>query len=215
MGRHQTSASSLILNRIKNKGPGWVFTPSVFLDLGTRTAVGLALNRLKKDGTIRQLARGLYDNPRHDPQLGLMSPSTDAVADALRGRDAVRLQPTGAYAANLLGLSEQVPMRSVFLTDGRTRTVRLGKQTIQLRHTTPRYLATAGRISGLVFQALRHRGRHQDHTIAVDVLARRLSDTDKVQLRQDLPYAPQWMAPLIRQIAPPPASHEPIHPSTG
>jgi len=201
MGRHRTSASSQIHDRILPKGAGWVFTPSVFLDLGTRTAVGLALTRLKQDGTIRQLDRGLYDYPRRDPQLGLMSPSTEAIADALKGRDAVRLQPSGAYAANLLGLSEQVPMKTVFLTDGRTRTVRLGKQMIQLRHTTPRYLATAGRVSGLVFQALRHRGRQQVADDVIQVLRSRLSDADKAQLRDDLPYAPQWMAPIVRQIA--------------
>jgi hypothetical protein len=70
---------------------------------------------------------GPHDYPRRDPVLGLLAPSVEGIANALRGRDAVRIQPSGAYAANLLGLSDQVPMRVVFLTDGQTRRVRIGK----------------------------------------------------------------------------------------
>mgnify|MGYP001815140294 CR=1 FL=1 len=95
---------------------------------------------------IRQLARGLYDYPKIDPQLGSLQPSTDDIASALAGRDATRLQPSGAYAANLLGLSTQVPMKVVYLTDGRSRTVQVGKRQIILKHTTPRNMATAGKI---------------------------------------------------------------------
>ena len=203
MGKHPTSTDSQVLDRIRQKGPGWVFTPSAFLDLGSRTAVGLALSRHRKTGTLRQLARGLYDYPKSDPQLGLLSPSTDAIADALKGRDAVRLQPSGAYAANLIGLSNQVPMKIVFLTDGRTRAVRLGRQVIQLRHTTPRNMATAGRVSGLVIQALRQFGRSQATDSTIDALRQRLTDADKTQLLQDQPYAPAWMASVFKRIAQP------------
>ena len=110
------SVDSKVLNRICSHVRGWVFTPDAFQDLGSRAAVDVALRRQKRAGTIRQLARGLYDYPANHPQLGLLYPSADAVAKALAGRDALRLQPSGAYAANLLGLSEQVPMRVVFLT---------------------------------------------------------------------------------------------------
>jgi hypothetical protein len=202
MGRHAKSTASQALNRIRQHGPGWVFAPSAFHDLGSRTAVALALSRHKRAGAVRQLARGLYDYPRKDPQLGFMSPSTDAVAAALKGRDAIRLQPSGAYAANLLGLSNQVPMKLVFLTDGPNRLVRLGRQAIQLRHTTPRHMATAGRISGLVIQALRHLGQSQVNEEIIDTLKQRLTDADKLQLQQDLSYAPAWMSPILRRLAP-------------
>ncbi len=102
---------------------GWVFTLKNFKELGSRDAVASALKRYKKDGLIRQLARGLYDYPRMDAELGVLSAPSDAIAKALAGRDALRLQPSGAYAANLSGLSTQVPMRVVYLTDGRSRTV--------------------------------------------------------------------------------------------
>jgi hypothetical protein len=133
----------------------------------------------------------------------LLHPSADAVAQALAGRDATRLQPTGGYAANLLGLSDQVPMKVVFLTDGPTRSLPLGKQTITLKRTTPKNMATAGKASGLVIQALRHLGqRHVDDNLIAQ-LRQRLSDADKKQLLKDLAYAPSWVADVMRQIATP------------
>lgn len=116
---------------------------------------------------IRRLARGVYDFPQEHPVLGLLSPSADTVARALANRDRTRLQPAGAYAANALGLSEQVPAKAVFLTDGASRTVRIGQTTIQLRRTTPRNMAAAGRLSGLVIQALRELGKEHVTTVRV------------------------------------------------
>jgi hypothetical protein len=130
----------------------------------------------------------------------------DSIADALRGRDAVRLQPAGAYAANLLGLSDQVPMRIVFLTDGVARQVRIGGLQIVLKRTTPRNMATAGRISGLVIQGLRHVGKQHADDRVVAVLRRRLTASDKQQLLHDLRLAPAWVAQIMRQIAEAPES---------
>jgi hypothetical protein len=96
-----------------------VFVPADFLDLGSRKAIDIALHRLARKGTIRRLAHGVYDFPKEHPVLGTLSPSADDVASALAGRDRTRLQPAGAYAANALGLSEQVPANAVFLTDAR------------------------------------------------------------------------------------------------
>jgi len=190
-----------ILNRIHGRGRGCVFTPGYFLDLGSRQAVDLALHRLVKNGALRRLARGLYDYPRIDPNLGPLSPTIDAIVKALKGRDNIRLQPSGGYAANLLGLSEQVPTKIVFLTDGPARKVQLGKQVIMLKHTTPRAMATAGRVSGMVIQALRHIGqRHVDDSTVVR-LRKRLSVDDKKQLLQDIRYAPAWIVAIMRRVA--------------
>ena len=119
------------------------------------------LHRLARKGVIRRLARGVYDFPKTHPVLGPLQPSAETIAKALAGRDHLRLQPAGAYAANALGLSEQVPAKAVFLTDGPSRTVKIGPTTIQLRRTTAKNMATAGRLSGLLIQALRELGR--DH----------------------------------------------------
>lgn len=199
------SINSKVLNRIYGHRGGWVFTPRDFFDLGNRTAIAAALKRHKQKGIIRQLARGLYDYPRSDPSLGVLTPQTDDIANALRDRDGARLQPSGAHAANLLGLSEQVPVRVVYLTDGPSKQVRLGRRRIVLQHTTPRNMATAGKVSGLVIQALRWIGqRHTDERKVLSVLRRRLSDSDKKQLLKDLRYAPAWIGNIMRKVAHPP-----------
>ena len=178
-----------------------MFTPEDFRDLGSRDAVSSALKRYKQTGLIHQLAHGLYDYPRTDDELGVLAPSADAIAKALAGRDALRLQPSGAYAANLLGLSTQVPMRIVYLTDGRSRTVQVGNRQIILKQTSPRNMATAGRVSGVVIQALRYLGKDKVNEQIVAQLNRRLDDSAREQLMKDIRYAPEWVSRIIRQMA--------------
>jgi predicted transcriptional regulator of viral defense system len=187
--------------RIESKEKGTCFTPHAFLDLGSPEAIRIALHRLEKRGSIRRLARGLYDFPQQHPAIGLLSPDPNQVAKALSERDAARLQPSGAYAANVLGLSEQVPVRIVFLTDGPARHVRVGKQEIILKNTTPRNMATAGRASGTVIQAFRHIGVKQISQHHIAHLREALSAADRAQLKRDRIYAPGWMHRILDAIA--------------
>ncbi|MCX5823709.1 MAG: DUF6088 family protein [Deltaproteobacteria bacterium] len=194
------SIDSKILNKIYGSGRGSVFTPGRFLDLGSRDAVDKVLSRLAQKGTIRRLARGLYDYPEHHPVMGILAPSPDAIARTLAGQG-IRLQPSGAYAANRLGLSTQVPARIVYLTDGPSRTVRVGNQEIHLQRTTPRNMGPADRISGLVIQALRHLGQKHVDDAVIQTLQRKLSDQDKKRLIKDIAYAPAWVGKHLREIA--------------
>jgi len=91
-------------------------------------------------------------------------------------------------------------MKIVYLTDGRSRTVQIGKKHIILKRTTPRNMATAGRISGLVIQALRHLGRqHVDEDI-ITQLDGRLDANAKKQLLKDVRFAPAWIADIMRRL---------------
>jgi len=191
---------NMIVSRIYGRHRGWVFTPMQFLDLGSRMAVDQTLGRLTKAGIIRRLTRGLYDYPVKHPDFGDLPPNYDRVAQALVGRDNLKIQPSGAYAANLLGLTEQVPAKIVFFTDGPNRKVQIGKQTIVLKRTTPRNMATAGRISGLVIQALRYLKQGNIDSTVVAKLKRRLSDADKNILMNDIRYAPAWIGDIFRKI---------------
>jgi Family of unknown function (DUF6088) len=190
-----------LLKRIRGGGRGSVFVPSQFLDLGTRAAIDQALSRMAANGTIRRLARGVYDYPKTHPKMGLLSPAPDAIAKAMAGRDQTLLQPTGAYAANLLGLSEQVPARIVYLTDGAARSIRTGKMTIQLRQTTQRNMATAGRLSGLIIQAFRYLGKQHITPGRITTLKNRIPLKERLQLLRDLKLAPAWMHPHFRELA--------------
>ncbi len=191
-----------VVSRIYGKGRGWVFTPNRFLDLGSRSAVGNSLSQLTAAGTIRRLAFGLYDYPKKHPKLGLLSPNPDSIARAISEKDDSRLQPSGAYAVNLLGLSQQVPAKIVYLTDGAEKTVEVGNQLIKLSRTTPKNMATAGRPSGLVIQAFRYLkkdGVTGDH---IATLKSTLPDADRERLWKDRVYAPAWMHPLFDQLKP-------------
>ena len=194
------SIENKIANRIHSKGAGWVFTPNHFLDLGSRAAVAQSLVRLVRAGTIRRLAHGLYDYPKKHPTLGDLPANYERIAQALAGRDNLRIQPSGAYAANLLGLTEQVPARIVFLTDGSNRTVQINKQQLVLKRTTPKNMATAGRVSGLVIQALRYLGQNNVDDKIIEILKKRLSSDDKRQLINDLRFAPVWIGVIFRQL---------------
>ncbi len=180
---------------------GSVFVPGDFLDLGSRDGVDFALHRLIRRGILRRLARGMYDFPKTDPKFGKLSPSIDAIAEAMAGRDRIRIQPAGAYAANLLHLSEQVPAKAVFLTDGPSRRLKVGANEIILKRTTPRAMAAAGRISGLLIQALKYLGKANVTLERMAPLGRQLSEKDRKRLKEDLPLAPAWMRPFLKAVA--------------
>ncbi len=195
------SIEQQVVSRIYGRGRGAVFTPFDFADLGSRDAVDFSLSQLAKRGIIRRLRRGLYDYPKTHPEIGILSPDPTLVAQALARNSGLRIQPAGAFAANLLGLSEQVPARVVFLTDGTSRKVLVGRLVVELRKAAPRHLALAGQMSGTVIQALRHLGK--DHVTAARVvtLQRVLNATDRQRLGRDARFAPAWMRPHLQAVA--------------
>lgn len=199
--KQRSSTETKVVTRVQANEARWVFTPADFADLGTQASVHAALSRLGKNGEIRRLARGLYDVPREHPELGTLSPSPDAIARALQSRDAIRLQPTGAYAANLLGLSNHVPARIVFYTDGRSRTVQVGNQRIVLQRRSARAMATAGKLSGLIIHALDFLGKNLVDDVVIDRLRGKINIVDRRALLDDVRYAPAWIGDIMRALA--------------
>ena len=190
-----------LLKRIRGGGRGSVFMPNHFSDIGPRTAIDKALSRLASSRSIRRLSRGVYDYPIEDPLLGELSPTIEAITKALTLRDRIRLQPSGAYALNLLGMSEQVPAKVVFLTEGESRTLKIGPMMIQLRRTTPRNMATAGRLSGLIIQAFRSLGKDHLTQGRIDKLKINIPLKQRQELLKDLALAPAWMHPIFHELA--------------
>jgi hypothetical protein len=200
MGAHLHSISSRIARRIRAKGRGYVFTPGDFLDLGSRAAIDQTLSRHVRVGLIRKIGRGLYDLPNDHPALGRLSPPTDSIAKAIIQRAKATLVPTGAQAANFLGLSDQVPMKTVYLTDGSSRQIQVGMTTVVLRHTSSRVLRTKKPASALVIQALRWIGRTQVNEDVLARLRRKLPRQDRLALVKDAPHAPGWIADIFHRL---------------
>ncbi len=190
-----------ILDRIRKQGRGKVFTPKDFLDLGSRDAADKSLSRLVQGGAIQRLGRGLYHYPQMNERLGIpLGPDLDEIAEALARQTGSRVVPSGAMAANRLGLSTQVPAKPVYLTDGRTREVRIGSTTFQLRHAAPKEFPVGCRASAMVFQALRHLGQTAvDHQVVAQ-LRRALSAEQQQRLLRDARYTTDWIAAVVRQV---------------
>lgn len=200
MGKHSYSVDRAVLDRMR-AAPGHVFSPADLLDLGSRAAIDQALSRNVRTGHIRRVARGLYDVPARHASLGQLSADTEAVAKTVARRDGARLLPSGGHAANMLGISDQVPVKPVYLTDGPTRRIRMDHQTVLLRHRQPRSMTTKHRASGLVIHGLRWIGRRSVDDRMIATLRRNLSARDRAGLLDDVAHAPGWIADIFRQLA--------------
>lgn len=203
MKKHADSIDAAILDRIQSGAPGDVFAPTDFIDLGSRAAVDQALSRNCRAGLIRKASRGLYDVLHNHPLIGPLSSSPDAVIKAITRRDGIVLQPAGGRCANDLGISDQVPAKAVYLTNGRSRRIQVGKSQITLKHASSRTMATAGTVSGHVIQALRWVGRRYVDDRIIAQLRRNLNANHKAQLMKDLCHAPAWVADIMRRVAAP------------
>jgi len=193
--------SQPIVNKIKNRiyghGRGWIFTPSHFADLGSDTGVRTALSRLQRDGVIRRVAQGIYDYPRSHKVFGVLSPSVDEIAKAIAERNGARIQPTGAYAANLIGLSEQVPGRVVFLTDGPSGKIKIGKLEILFRKTSVKNMFGAGSKEALVIQAFKFMKEKHINKKMLNTTSKFLMGTSRKEFEKNIKYAPQWIRKLL------------------
>ena len=197
----ENSINTKVSRYVKRCALGTVFLPDTFAAFGSRGAVDKALQRLVAEGVLRRLSRGVYDKPRHDDLLGTLWPSVETIVKAIAGKDKLRTQPTGVYAANMLGLSEQVPAKVVLLTDGMSRTVQAGPMQIRLQRTTPRQMAAAGRLSGLLIQAFKSMGVKHITPTHIERLRKNIPAVERAKVMKDLALAPAWMRPLLRQVA--------------
>lgn len=193
-----------IMKRMSARGRGkWVCSPRDFLDIGSREAVDQALSRLVKAGKLRRIGHGLYDMPRFSDVLKRPAPANmDAVISALERRDGVRIMPDGLVAANRLGLTNAVPAKASYVTDGSSRTVNIDGRTVQFRQANPRVMKWAGKPAAPVVQALRWLGREAaaDGRV-VSTLRRDLPDKVKLDLKRNISDLPGWAVPLAHSIA--------------
>ena len=199
-----TAMADKILRRVSVHGRGrWVGTPKDFLDLGSREAVDQALSRLVKAGRLRRVGHGLYDMPRISNVLNRPAPvELDAAIAALARRDGVRIMPDGLVAANQLGLTNAVPAKASYVTDGHSRTLKIDGRTVRFRHAGPSTMLWTGRPAAPVVQALRWLGpRAAANGEIISTLSRRLPDEVKLDLLDNSRHLPGWALPLARSIA--------------
>lgn len=196
MGKHSGSIDGAIVDRFKAEGHGKVFTPSDFLDLGSRAAVDQALSRNCRAGVLRKVSRGFYDLPQQHRIWGEIGSPPGAIVEALARRDGIEVKPAaGAPDASATTLT--------FLTDGRSRRLRLGRKEVRLKHVSARTLTREGTLTGDLIGHFRQMGRGRIEAEEISKLSRRLSGVQKQAILRDLRYAPAWAADILRIVAGP------------
>jgi len=188
-----------ILQRIESLPEGELFLPPDFMDMGSSEAVRLALFRLENNGVISRVAQGIYVRPKVSELIGSLMPTAEEVADAIAKRDKIRTVPTGSYALNALGLSTQVPMNIVLLTDGSSREIKVGKRKIKFKKTTPKNLLAKGKISRLVIQALKVIGNGKVTEEEEIKIINLLKSENPTHLKHDITLAPVWIQKIMKK----------------
>lgn len=187
--------------RIKGNGKGWAFSPHDFARLGPRSSIDFALHRLHQRGVIRRVIRGVYDYPRSSELLGRkLGPDLDQVAQALARKFGWRIQPSGAAAQNILGISTQVPSKLMYLSDGPDRRYTIGKTTLEFKHTAAKETGFKLRQSSLIVHALKSLGQDR---ITPEVLAKVrnwLAPNLQSRVLSDTQTATGWIYAAIREI---------------
>lgn len=189
-----------IANAIEELPKGSILFVNDFLGYGTAESVKKALYRLANDKKqLVRLAHGIYLYPETDEELGILFPSTEEIAQAIAERDKARIIPTGVYALNRLGLSTQVPMKIVYLTDGSARKIKIGKRTISFKRSSPKNLMMKGGISSMVIQALREIRKENIESDILKKISNLLKNETQENILHDSKLAPVWIAEILKQ----------------
>jgi len=191
-----------IVARIGRLGEGKAFSAKDFLDIASRTTIDVTLASLTLDGKIRRIRRGLYDMPKVNAALGgKLSPDIDEAARAIARRQKWKIVPEGAWAANLLGLSTQVPAKIIYLTDGPSNEVPIGRRSIHFKHARPKAIAGLDGKCALVVQALRHLGQEAVGPREIATLRSSLTPAEKQKLVKDTRFGVNWIYETAKKIA--------------
>lgn len=196
------SVTAAIQDAIAQKPGNFLFFSEDFEAAGQPAAIRKSLERLTARGAIRRVAQGVYTRPIQDPIFGEILPDLDAVAQALARRDRARLLPTGAMSMYMLGLSTQVPLNQVYLTDGASRVVQVEGRHIRFKRTSPRFLAMKGPISRLVVQALRSVGKDEVDDGMEKTIKDKLRMEEREHIIHDMNLAPAWIRAIMHKSVP-------------
>ncbi len=159
------------------------------------------MQRLQNKNQIMRLSRGIYYIPKLDEVLGILKPSTEQIADAIAKRDKARILPTGSYALYKLGLTTQIPMNVVYLTDGSARKILIGKQKITFKKTSPKNLAVEHRLTALIIQSLKTLGEGNISNAALSAIARIIEEAkENEKIKENIRFAPVWIQKIVSGI---------------
>jgi len=190
-----------ILEHVKREGIEEAFVRKDLLAIASGGVIGVALSRLVKEGKIRRIGRGLFDCPKFSKFLGeAVAPDIDKVAQAIARKHRWTISPDGATAANALGLSQQVPAQIVYLSDGPTRLVSMGRRKISFRHASPKDLKMQHYSSRFIAQALHFLGKENVNSEVIVQLRRDIPAKDRDAFLDDTRYGTGWIHDVAKRL---------------
>ena len=176
---------------------GEPFTTSRLLKLGPRATVDQALSRLVREGVLTRVRRGVYMRPKQSRLVGIVPADPEAVVRAIAKSTGETITPTGATAANQLGLTTQMVLGYVYRTSGRSRDVRIGRVTVKLRHASARQLALANTPAGTALAALRYLGPQAVTERTILQVRSRIGERQFAHLSNATWAMPAWLSDKI------------------
>ena len=194
------SSKNQIETKILKSSLGEIFFAEDFYAYGSAGNIRLTLFRLVNEGILERLAQGIYLKPKRDPLLGTLYPTTEEIAKQIAQRDKARIAPTGVFALHLLGLTTQVPLKAVYLTDGSAREVKIGKRSIKFKKTVPKSFVIKDDLLHLVVQAFREVGQKNISEAFLKQIKASVLKLDADSMAQQLKYAPVWIQKAIRSM---------------
>ena len=187
------SIHSQLEDKILSLKKGAIVFVSDFAAFGTAENVKKVLLRLEKKQLLVRLAHGIYLYPKIDKELGILYPSTESIAEAIAKRDKIRIIPTGIYALQQLGISTQIPMNVIYLTDGAPRKIKVGKRTITFKKTAPKNLAIKNKILSNIVQGLKELGKENITDEVKQKINQALEKVPVEILKEEILNAPVWV----------------------
>jgi hypothetical protein len=188
-----------ILHETATLPEGTPITAKMWLHLGNRAALDQALSRLTRRGKLLRAGRGVYVAPVTS-RFGSRAPSAQKVVEELSMRRGETVVSSGASAANALGLTTQVPTRTVYLTSGRSRKITLGKQIVHLQHAPAWQLTLAKEPAGEIVRALAWAGPERVNMVLKEIETK-VPRSEFQRISQQISLLPLWMAAALSQVA--------------
>ena len=186
--------------RIAEMDDGCIFFVSDFLDLSNDKQVSRMLSEVESQGLIVRLAKGIYCKPTQT-RFGPLYPDISKIVEAVAQRDHAQVLPSGYTAANMLGLSTQVPMAYTYITSGSSRKLTVEGKTVNLQRAVPRNFAYKTRLAALIVQALKATGEENIGREEISALKNAIDkNPDKEAFRSDVLLMPIWMKSIIKPL---------------
>jgi hypothetical protein len=190
-------AVQLISKKLQEFPLGTPFTSKDLIGLGNEANIRKILERLVKQEKIMRVARGIYTRPKMNRYVGTIPPSLETVLETLTASTGEVFQVQGAEAAHQLGLSTQVPVKPIFLTNGRSRMFSIGNIGVQLRRVSPKKLILAGTPAGIAISALWYLTKEEISFRTIEKIEHVLSSEEFQKLLAVKASLPSWVTTLI------------------